>query len=221
MSNCIYYPPFYEHNYWWNFKNILNYFIAKDTILEEASISNVSPRDLYLDLDEIDLDGIYADLIETKNNVEVVKQPIVDVFNLLQKRFANHYCFSTLEQTELAGEKGATEFLIKLFNVIEYTYKKYSKIIDLYNENYATLMRQLETTTESGSRFNDTPQQAEVSLSYEDNVYTTNLTKSKSVTSADSNTPIVKIEEIMRNYRNILLEWLNEFDSLFVEEHNI
>lgn len=218
MSNHIYYPPYYEKNYWWNFRNVLSWFFG-GVVTYESEIENLSDEELYDYMDEYGFEGLYPDLVNT--TTEKAKQPIVDIFNLIQKRFAEHYCFYTEEDDVESGGDGSKEFLIKLFNVIEYTYKKYSKIIDLYNENYNDLMKQLETTTESGSRFNDTPQEAEVSLSYEDNVFTTNLTKSKSVTSADSNTPIVKIEEIFRNYRNVLLDWLNEFDSLFVEVHNI
>lgn len=214
MLNDPIYNPKFEKRYWWNFEEVI----------EIGGISGDIPwsdEQIYSFLYNFNLEDLFSSL--KKSNYEKVIQPVVDIFNLIYKRFADHYCFETDTDVLSTTEKriNAQYFVIKLFNVIEYTYKKYQKVIDLYNDNYATLMRELSMTTESGSRYNDTPQEDEVSLSYEENRFTTNLTKSKSVTTRDSDTPIAKIEEIFRNYRNVLLDWLNEFDSLFVEVHNV
>lgn len=224
MSNHIYYPPYYVKNYWWKFSNFLSYFFDGN-IENEADFTYTPSRTDFMNaLGDWAYDGLeaqYPNLCETINDNMVIKQPVYDVFLQLEKRFADHYIFSTEHDDGQEARNQAYKFFKKLFNVIEYTYQKYAKIIELYQTNYNTLMRELQTETESGSRYNDTPQSKEVDLSFEENQYTTNLTKSKSLTKTDSNTPIVKIEEIMRNYRNIVLEWLNEFDSLFVEEHNV
>lgn len=222
MNNCFI-EPYFQKVYWWKFSNVLSY-IGDHSIEQERTYLPTSRAtflssagDWFYDF----IEAFYPELTETIDESMIIKQPVYDIFLLLEKRFETHFVFSTDTLDATKAQLEAYHWCKKLFNVIEYTYKKYSKIIELYNSNYNDLMKQLQTTTESGSRYNDTPQQAEVNLSYEDNVYTTNLTKSKSVVNADSNTPIVKIEEIYRNYRNVLLEWLNEFESLFVEENNI
>ena len=227
MSNAIYYPPYYEKKYWWRFSNILSMLDGRSILLEKDFL-NYDREELYYACDgelgdflDVEFPSFTEEVVVDDVPTKKVIQPIYDVFMLLQKRFAQHYVFSTRAEDADEARIEAWKFIRKLFNVMEYTYKKYSKIIELYSTNYNALMKQLETETESGSRYNDTPQQAEVNLSYEDNIYTTNLTKSKSRTRSDSNTPIVKIEEIVRNYRKIIVEWLNEFESLFVEEHNI
>lgn len=220
MHNPILFP-YFEYKYWWKFANVLSWMDERSILLESDYV-NFS-RDLASWEDSIYdfITGEYADLTEEDEENTYLKQPVYDIFMLLQKRYFDHYCFQTRAEDATEAIAQAWKWLKKLFNTIEYTYKKYSKIIELYNANYNDLMKKLESTTESGSRFNDTPQQKEVSLSYEDNEYTTTLTKMKSKTLSDSDTPINKIEEILRNYRNIILVWLNEFDALFVKEGNV
>ena len=220
MNNPILFP-YFEHQYWWKFANVLSW-MDEFSILLEHDYVNFS-RDLasWSDILYDFITGEYAELTEEDEGHTYLKQPVFDIFMLLQKRYYGHYVFKTRAEDDTEAIEQAWKWLKKLFNTIEYTYKKYSKIIQLYNENYNTLMRQLENQTESGSRFNDTPQQKEVSLSFENNEYTTSLTKMKSVSKSDSDTPINKIDEIIRNYRNILLIWLDEFDGLFVKEGNV
>lgn len=220
MLNNVIYNPKFEKEYWWKLANVRSAWDTDDVCIE-SPIAQYTPATVYEKLYDMDMEDNYPSLITgTGANIKVI-QPVADIINLIVKRFNDHYCFCTSDDTQASGYKEAKAFTYKLFNLIEYTYKKYQKVIDLYNDNYATLMRELSMTTESGSRYNDTPQEAEVSLSYEENQFTSNLTKSKTVTTRDSDTPIAKIEEIFRNYRNVLLDWLNEFDSLFVEVHNV
>lgn len=213
---------YFKKEYWWRFSNVLS-SIGDGEISQESLYLATKAQFLTQCSDSFYdwLTALYPELCETIEENTYIKQPIYDIFMLIQKRFSEHYVFSTEENNAQKALAEMWKWLPKLFNVIEYTYKKYSKIIELYNSNYNDLMKQLESTTESGSRFNDTPQSAEVDLSFEENQFTTNLTKAKQVTHTDSNTPIVKIEEIWQNYRKVILEWLNEFESLFVEENNV
>lgn len=218
------YQPYYVKEYWWKFANFISYFF-NGSIDSEVITAYTPTREAFMSaLAEWSfsyLEDDYKELVEVKDAQILVKQPVYDIFMLLENRYKDHYVFCTNHEVNAEAQEEARKFFHKLFNVIQYTYKKYAKVIDLLNENYNDLMKQLSTESESGSRYNDTPQEEEVELSYEANVFTTTLTKSKSVVKQDSNTPIVKIEEIFRNYRNVLLDWLNEFDSLFVEVHNV
>lgn len=214
---------YFEKEYWWKFANVLSY-IHDHAILLELDFIN-EDRDVgewgsewFKEL--LENQYPFAVQYDSEDNM-LLKQEIYDLFRLLQKRFSQHYVFATRAESADEAQSEAQKWTKKMLNVAEYTYKKYSKIIELYNSNYNDLMKQLESTSETGSRFNDTPQSAEVNLSFEENQFTTNLTKIKNVTRTDSNTPIVKIEEIWQNYRKVILEWLNEFESLFVEENNL
>ena len=220
MNNSILYP-YFEEQYWWKFSNVLSWLDEHSILLEREYVNFTRSLSSWDDSFYDFITAIYPELVEEVEGVSYLKQPVYDIFMLLQKRYYGHYVFKTRAEDSDEATKQAWIWLKKLFNTIEYTYKKYAKVIELYNSNYNALMKQLEATTESGSRFNDTPQQKEVSLSYEDNEYTTTLTKMKSVSKSDSDTPIRKIEEIIQNYRNILLIWLNEFDGLFIKEENV
>lgn len=220
MNNPILYP-YYENQYWWKFANVLSWLNEHSILLEDDFIEVENDFEGFSEWFFSLVFDQYKELYEEIEGVPYLKQPVLDIFNLLQKRYVEHYVFKTRGENAEEAEKEAHLWVKKLLNTIEYTYKKYSKVIDLYNDNYNALMKQLESTSESGTRFNDTPQQKEVSLSFEDNEYTTNLTKMKSVSKSDSDTPVNKIEEIIRNYRNILLIWLDEFDGLFVKEGNV
>lgn len=219
LNKCL-----FEKEYWWKFSNFLSYFFDGNIKNEKDKLIPATPEEFHRQLSDnmyFNVISQYPELCVADGEDLTIKQPVCDIFVLLMKRFADHYVFKTKTDSETEAQEEAYKFAKKLFNVIEYTYKKYSKIIELYNSNYNDLMKQLESTTESGSRFNDTPQSAEVDLSFEENQFTTNLTKTKQVTRTDSNTPIAKIEEIWQNYRKVILEWLNEFESLFVEENNV
>ena len=227
MNENYYNKCFFEKQYWWRFSNILSMLDDRSILLEKDFV-NFNREDLYYACDgelgdflDVEFPSFTEEVVVDDVPTKKVIQPIYDIFMLLQKRFAQHYVFSTRAEDADEAKIEAWKFIRKLFNVMEYTYKKYSKIIELYDSNYNDLMKLLESTSEGGSRFNDTPQSAEVNLSFEENQFTTNLTKTKQTTRTDSNTPIVKIEEIWQNYRKVILEWLNEFESLFVEENNL
>ena len=216
MNELCLNKSYFEKEYWWSFASVIGILLDNSLVEHEVRIFTGTTLYNYLD-DRTTIPQDYPSLVNESKFI----QPVVDIFNLIEKRFIHHYVFSTKVNNQDEVVKEVQKWLYKLFNVIEYTYKKYSKIIELYTSNYNDLMKQLESTTESGSRFNDTPQSEEVNLSFEENQFTTNLTKAKQVTHTDSNTPIAKIEEIWQNYRKVILEWLNEFESLFVEENNL
>lgn len=150
-----------------------------------------------------------------------VATPVKEILNLVMKRYWNHYCFAISNQEAEEAREEATKFLIKLLNVIEHTYERYGTLLNLYASNKADLMKKLESVSENGTIFSDTPQDDEVDIDEINPKIATTLTQGKSKVSSDSNTPIMKLKEIERNYSDVLLNWVNEFDSLFIEENNI
>ena len=78
-------------------------------------------------------------------------------------------------------------------------------------------MDKLNSTIEFNSKYNDTPQNAG---NMDSDPYTTNTTRTKSTTESDSNTLMARLNEIQNSYRNLYMDWVNEFDGLFVDHLN-
>ena len=91
-------------------------------------------------------------------------------------------------------------------------------------------------TTDNISLFNDTPQTTDVVATIEGNQYVSELNKgqvsnegSNSSSGSDefeeselfdTKTIMAKLDEVEKQYSNVIKKWLNEFDELFIEEVN-
>jgi len=218
MNNCLF--PKFTNVYWWDLKDVMNY------ILNGTYSTPISKTDS-------EWYGVIESLSATQNigyfdfensTTSKITDGTDKILNEIIKRYWYHYCFSTKNSEIGQGSDFRSEvdkFMIKILNVIQYTYKKYSKLLTLYENEKNNLMKQLESEVEGGTRFNDTPQDTEIAFDEVSPSFATTMTKNKSKTKSDSDTPIKKLAEIERNYSNVLLLWLNEFDSLFVEENNV
>lgn len=222
MPNNLIKPPFYAVENWYSLSEVSDVWDLagelKDEIKPHISSSTTA---LASEIEDIGIKDEYPALFKDTTNV---KDVVLQIFNAVQKRFYDHYCFCiksycvpSYEEVEAESKKFARKF----FNVIEYTYERYAKLLELYQSSANELMKQLEESSQSNSRFNDTPQAFEVNLAYDADQFTSSLTKMNVTHLRDSDTPIRKLEEIHNNYRNLLLEWVNEFESIFVEESNI
>lgn len=142
----------------------------------------------------------------------------------------------------------AKKFMKKVINKIDYTYQKYSTLLGAYESQKAHLLDKLNRTR-SGNRsvsqsgqnaensvqiYNDTPQTTDVVATMSENQYVSDLTKNsvagstassgsdtyQEAESWDNATMIARLNEIENQYSNVWMNWLNEFDELFVEEVN-
>ena len=145
---------------------------------------------------------------------------------------------------------GIRDFFGKLTNIMYYTYDKYANLLGLYENNADGLLNRLQRITSgtigntgtqsmSGStsdlrKDNDTPQG---SGDFSDDTHTSfiskgtgsssttrtdNLQTSSSTTESwDSEYLMDKLKKIQDSYRNLMLEWVNEFRILFIEGGNV
>ena len=110
------------------------------------------------------------------------------------------------DATEIADNYKA--FTADFINVLNLTYERYSKLIELYEANKSDLLNEL--TTETISRFNDTPQDGGL---YADDEYTTNVTQSESKTNVSI---LSRLAELDNTIKNLYTEWSNEFRKVFI-----
>lgn len=196
--------PKYEEKFFWRFREILDPTSSKeDYLLSNSDILTIVAS----------MTGFTSPLIE---NGAWKKSEYGEVMNLVVKRFHNFYCVSSS-----SGEfpvKEQKNFIAKLIMILEMTESRFMSILGAYNEAKDKLLGPVKNITKSKNRFNDTPQN---NGSYEEDPYTTNISFVDSESDFDSDTIMGRIREIEGNYNNVLLDWSNEFDSLFIEEDNI
>ena len=97
-----------------------------------------------------------------------------------------------------------------MMSIMEQTYDRYATLLKSYDDQKANLLNKVEAIT----RFNDTPQD---SGEFADDRHTTHITTSKN----DYDTIMARIDEIDRNYRNLLKDWTSEFEPLFIHEEGL
>lgn len=136
--------------------------------------------------------------------------------------YRNNYddiIFVTDKETLTVDEakKLATDFGNKFYAIWNDTKTYYEKLLDVYTAQESKLFDKLSTTTDSNSRFNDTPQNGG---SFDDDEHTTNITNNSSTTSIDPGTMMERIDEVRRKYRDTYSDWAEQFSKLFVSHLN-
>ena len=102
------------------------------------------------------------------------------------------------------------------------TYDRYNKLLDTYTSELSKLLDGVKTTTQGIGSFNDTPQNIQTSQDdYSGDSHISNISKSSAVATSDLDTKMGRIDEIQRKLRNIWKDWLEEFESLFLERGNV
>lgn len=166
-----------------------------------------------------DVDGTGTLLIDTS---------ILDVFDLLIARFLNHG-FLKLDHEEIGADD--KDKVIEVFNnlltQLANTFPRYNELCTYYNDSVGELMKKIESTSTSSTessnlqKHSDTPQNEGDWLA---DTHTTDINKTNYdndttiENSTEKDSPIVRINEIQTQYRNVLLEWTNELEKCFYEE---
>ena len=201
LFGCL---PKYEQKYFWRFREILDPTSSKeDYLLSNSDILTIVAT----------MTGYTSPLIY---NGAWKKDEYGEVLDLVIKRFHNFYCFSTLSSEFSVTEQ--KNFIAKLIMILEMTEGRFMSLLKSYDEAKDKLLGPVTNKVKSKNRFNDTPQN---NGTYEEDPYTTNISFVDSETEFDSDTIMGRIREIEGNYQNVLLNWSNEFDALFIEEDNI
>lgn len=186
--------------------------------------------------------------ITTENNELVCSATINTLLNKMLQRYEHHYAVicETTETSEMTAKVKA--FFKKIFNVIDYTFVKYNLLLTSYESQKSHLLDKLQRTR-SGNRsmsqsgqnaensvhiYNDTPQTTDVVATMEGDQFASELNKNSVAGSTassgsddfqeaetwDNATIMARLSEIEKQFSNVWMNWLNEFDELFIEEVN-
>ena len=119
----------------------------------------------------------------------------------------------TTEEIDERFTKWGYKFLSKLMMTYEY----YVPLLTFYRANKADLMADIVATSENAVSFNDTPQNANNSGVYEGDDYITQFTKTRGTSSSPLTTKINRLREIQEGYKNVMADWVKEFEYIFYE----
>lgn len=144
------------------------------------------------------------------------KEYMEDVFNRVYARYFSHYAIVTDHENLNFIDKD--EFAYKLYTIFDRTYDKYSELLKYYASAKTHLMDKINSTTDTTSKFTDTPQEGDEDY---DDPYLTNKTTGHSESNIEPNTMIMRLSEISRNFDTVMARWCDEFDKLFIEEANV
>lgn len=154
-----------------------------------------------------------------------VKGFINDLMNVVFDRQHDNYLYKLElrpnEVHETLTEDDFKKAINKVINVLNLTMPKYIPILYQYQKNYEKAFKQLESTSDNFTRFNDTPQNEMDEVDYNTEPYATNMGRSKSYSLADSGSVPAKLKELQDNMRATILDWSNEFDPIFIDEYQL
>ena len=152
---------------------------------------------------------MYSSFIPENHLDDAIMQPITNT--LWCKYFANGHLKDYVVRTENEDtvEQAYLDWMTDFVYILDLTYNKYKKLIELYQNEENNLMKQLEST--GVVKFNDTPQNTG---NFEGDDYTTNVSTTTSKT--DSGTIISRLSEIRALYDDIYTAWSNEFKHFFI-----
>lgn len=212
MSRLCFNPK-YEEKFFWSFEEILDYYVGD----HDSQVYLYDNNDILNCLNEMIGDGYHTTLATiTQGNISWKNTNIRSLMDLLARRFIKKICYSSDSSTFKDVE--AKEFMARLFYVCEMTAPKYEKLLELYASKASALLDPVKVETNAKNRFNDTPQN---NGTYEEDPFTTNITFLDSISQNEVDTIMGRLREIESSYKNLLLDWSNEFESLFLEEDNI
>lgn len=109
-------------------------------------------------------------------------------------------------------------FIRNLCEILSSTYNRYASILSAYSDAKGHLMDTVTLESKALQRFNDAPQNAG---DYSGDDYTTNYQETKGEQDSDHGTPIQRVDEIQRAYRDALSDWAREFKGLFILRSNV
>lgn len=244
----------YEVKYLYTFGEVL------DVLVDATASGSRNPIDVYaiqeillgMGMLDANFSVNYYDLsfLSFDNNILVPTSLALTLIRKLDIRYKDHYCFSSPNDHTNVDE--CRKFMQKVFNLLDYTYDRYSTILGFYTDEKAHLLDRLSRTrsgtrdissegehsdtTDNISIFNDTPQTTDVIATIQQNQYASELNKGQVANQGsnsssgsdefeenelfDTKTIMAKLDEVEKQYSNVIKKWLDEFDELFIEEVN-
>ena len=113
------------------------------------------------------------------------------------------------------------DWLINYLNLVAQTYEYYMTLLSIYDDEKANLMEDIKAISKNKVKFNDTPQNPNTADVYEGDDYITHFTSTEGETSSPLMSKMMRLKEIQDHYKNLIADWVNEFEKLFIEGENL
>lgn len=152
-------------------------------------------------------------------NVEQLWQEVI-------ARYFDHYIIKVVtsidDNTNYAGSNTLTEKLFKkwiyrFLSLLDQTAPYYLALLTAYSNAATHLMDDITATSKNNIKYNDTPQNANTSGTYEGDDYITNFTATTGETSSPLMSKIMRLKEIQESYKRVMADWVKEFERVFFE----
>ena len=151
---------------------------------------------------------------------ELINQIINELMDIVYNRHSQDF-IAWIEESgneENDNSNAMSQALEKLINIIDLTIPRYVPLFK-QNEIYSfDPVAPISSKTTGKTRFNDTPQN---NGSFNDDEHSSNESMSTSETEVDSGSIMSRLDELFKNFKSIMLDWSNEFNSLFLKEEQI
>ena len=176
----------------------------------------------YLVANWVNMDLIEGYFLYDDESSTYFKDPFSEVFENVYAKFWQKPIIKLVKSIDeddnistanLVDEVG--KWFTKYLQLFEKTYPYYSNLLTLYKNNESKLLDNIKATTDNSVKFNDTPQNSNSSGTYEGDNYITTFTKSKTESSSELNTKMMRLKEIQDHYKNVMADWVKEFECLF------
>lgn len=110
------------------------------------------------------------------------------------------------------------EWGFKFVALLNLTHEYYIALLDNYINAKAHLMDDITATSSNKVKFNDTPQNPNTAQVYEGDNYITHFTSTEGENSSPLMTKMMRLKEIQDNYRDLMSEWIRDFERIFFQE---
>lgn len=147
------------------------------------------------------------------------KAEVAPVLNIFGQRYHDHFITSyPIDATDAEKADAVLGALKLLCGVLNNTYVRYIPMLTAFKAKETDLLAKIAVTSSAVARFNDTPQDGGM---YDDDDHTTNITQSNATSESDNVTPVMRLDEIRRMWRNIQKEWVDEIGRVTIEGGNL
>lgn len=193
------------------------YYTLRET-LQQTPFAKLSMKDFLMNLLELEDESDLANY-QLPNNIS--SSVYNELLSLIYGRYNNEYIIKILkpvfefEPSDDEVNLAFKEWGYRFISLLNMTYEYYFPLLEFYRSAKDNLMDDITATTNSSVKFNDTPQNPNNSEVYEGDNYLTNFTKTHGTTSSPMMSKIMRLKEIQDNYKNVLYDWVKQFEKLF------
>ena len=149
------------------------------------------------------------------------------LWGMVRNYYAEEYCYMVeydpiTETPDALTYEQCQELLRRFTNIINITAPRYVPLLKAFKDASTDPLQKIESTSEGKTRFNDTPQDDDVSDGYySDDSHATNVTAALTTTTSDPAALYEQLDHLYKNWRSIVRDWIYEFKGLFVEGVNL